>query len=88
MSKKSKSESKLRRRSLKAGQKAAEKAKYAKWTADGQNSSKRSKLRSKRSKGNVRAKRHKDGPCGNIGCAIDNPMDYNLLSPAQLAHKH
>jgi hypothetical protein len=90
MSKKSKSAAKLRRKSLKAGRKAAERAKYEAWSKSGQNSSKRSKLRNKRASGKVRAKRHKEGPCGNIGCSIDNPMDYNLLSPRLLAtqHKH
>jgi hypothetical protein len=87
MSKKSKSAAKVRRKSLKAGRKAAQKAKYATFAASG-NNSKRSKARNKRASGKVRSMRHADGPCGNIGCAIDNPMDYNLLTPAQLAHKH
>jgi hypothetical protein len=86
MSKKSKSAAKLRRKSLKAGRKAAQKAKYTAFAASGSNS-KRSKARNKRASGMARSKRHADGPCGNIGCAIDNPADYNLLTPAQLSAK-
>ena len=80
MSKKSKSAAKVRRKSLKAGRKAAQKAKYAAFAASGSNS-KRSKARNKRASGMVQTKRHVEGPCGNIGCKSCNPADFNLLSP-------
>lgn len=67
MSKKSKSAAKVRRKSLKAGRKSAEKARYAAFAASGSNS-KRSKARNKRASGMVQTKRHADGLCGNIGC--------------------
>jgi len=87
MSKKSKSAAKDKRRSLKRGIKAAQRAKYEGFKKSGQNSSKRSKLKNKRALGQARSQRHKNGPCGNIGCKSCNSMDYNLLSPRLYAAK-
>jgi hypothetical protein len=81
MSKKAKSEAKKRRREKKRAAKAAQKARYELWKREGQNTkSKRVRLNAKRRKG-VRLKRHREGPCGNIGCKKRNPIPENLVTP-------
>jgi DNA-directed RNA polymerase subunit M/transcription elongation factor TFIIS len=73
MSKKSKSEAKLRRRAMKRARKAAQRALYEARKRAGQNTkSKRNKLRAKRTH-HVRVERHRSGPCGNVGCPKCNP---------------
>lgn len=74
MSKKAKSEAKLRRRAMKRARKAAQKALYAARMRQGQNEkSKRVKLRQKR-KHRARVARHQSGPCGNVGCRTCNAL--------------
>jgi hypothetical protein len=74
MSKKAKSEAKKRRRALKRARKATQRALYESRMRAGQNlKSKRVQLRAKR-KRTVRLSRHREGPCGNIGC----PTLHNL----------
>ena len=73
MSKKSKSEAKLRRRAKKRARKAAEQALYEQRKREGINKkSKRSKLNAKRRR-RVRLTRHSLGPCGNVGCEKCHP---------------
>lgn len=80
MSKKSRSEAKKRRASLKRARKSAMQAQYQKWRDDGANlKSKRNRLRNRRM-ATVRTVRHKEGLCGNIGCKVCNPADYNVLA--------
>jgi hypothetical protein len=88
MSKKKKSEAKLRRRAAKRARKAAERAKYEAWRAAGQNTkSRRVKLRAqRRRKATVGARQHVSGPCGNIGCKRCNPIPANLVS-VRLLHR-
>ncbi len=64
-----------RRRAKKITRKAAQKLLYAQWMREGRNTkSKRVKLRAKRlRKKTVRLIRHREGPCGNIGCKRCNP---------------
>jgi len=85
MSKKKKSEAKLRRRSEKRTRKAAKKALYESWKKAGQNSkSRRAKLRAKLlRKKTIRLSRHLTGPCGNVGCRQCNPIPANLHTPNQ-----
>jgi hypothetical protein len=88
MSKKAKSEAKLRRRAQKRARKASEQAKYEAWKAAGQNTkSRRVKLRAKRLRRNVlRAHNHAEGPCGNIGCKHCNPIRANVV-PVRFLHQ-
>jgi hypothetical protein len=81
MSKKAKSEAKLRRRAQKRARKAGERAKYEAWKAAGQNTkSRRVKLRAKRLRRvALRSHSHAEGPCGNIGCKHCNPIRANLV---------
>jgi hypothetical protein len=76
-----------RRLSEKRARKAAAKAKYEQWIREGRNTkSKRVKLRAQRlRKKTVRLGRHREGPCGNIGCKRCNPIPQNLQTPA---HAH
>jgi hypothetical protein len=86
MSKKAKSAAKDKRKALKRGRKAAQKLQYATWAANGQNTSKRSKLRNKRNaKHTLNATKHSTGPCGNWGCKKCCPGDHNLYTPRQIA---
>lgn len=74
MSKKAKSEAKKRRRSLKRARKAAQRALYESRMRSGQNlKSKRVRLRAERER-KVRLVRHREGPCGNVGCSKCNPL--------------
>jgi hypothetical protein len=75
-----------RRRSKKIARKAAKRALYEQWKREGRNTkSKRVKLRAARlRKKTVRLVSHKEGPCGNIGCKLCNPIPQNLRTPAQL----
>ena len=83
MSKKAKSEAKKRRRAQKRNRKAAQRALYEARMRAGQNlKSKRVRLRQKR-KHVVRAARHREGACGNVGCPKCNPVPENLLTPSQ-----
>lgn len=83
MSKKSKSESKTRRRAQKAARKASQKALYESRVRAGQNSkSKRGKLRQQRAL-KTRNARHRLGPCQNVGCPTCNPTEHNTLPPSQ-----
>ena len=76
MSKKAKSEAKKRRRAQKRARKAAQRALYESRMRAGQNlKSKRVRLRAKRQI-KVRLARHRDGPCGNVGCPTCNPIFY------------
>jgi hypothetical protein len=78
MSKKAKSEAKLRRRQKKRAAKAAQRARYELWVREGRNSkSKRFRLNAKRRKG-VRTQRHLTGRCGNIGCQKCNLVLGNV----------
>lgn len=65
-----------KRRGKKIARKAAQRALYALWMREGRNTkSKRVKLRAKRlRKKTIRLSRHREGPCGNIGCKRCNPM--------------
>ncbi len=82
MSKRTKSENKVRRRAKKRARKAANQAKYETWKASGHNTkSKRVTLRSERTRTSRNVK-HRLGPCGNIGCKTCNPMPANLVTPA------
>ncbi len=82
MSKRTKSENKVRRRAKKRARKAANQAKYDAWKANGNNTkSKRVALRSERSR-TARNVKHRLGPCGNIGCKTCNPIPVNLVTPA------
>lgn len=79
MSKRAKSDAKKRRASLKRSRKASMQAQYQKWRDDGANNkSKRNRLKNRRLAA-IRTTKHKEGPCGNIGCKMCNPTDYNLL---------
>ena len=74
MSKKAKSEAKLRRRSAKRARKAAQRALYEARMRAGQNAmSKRAKLNKQRER-KVRVMRHRTGPCGNVGCPECHPL--------------
>ena len=79
-----------RRRSKKVARKAAQRALYEQWKKEGRNTkSKRVKLRAARlRKKTVRLARHREGPCGNIGCKRCNPIPQNLQTPQHtlLAH--
>ncbi len=84
MSKKAKSEAKKRRRAKKRAAKAAQKALYEARKRAGQNTkSRRVRLKSKRER-TVRLLRHGDGPCGNIGCKLCNPIPENIYKPGRL----
>jgi len=69
-----------RRRSKKIARKAAQRALYEQWKKEGRNTkSKRVKLRAQRlRKKTVRLQRHREGPCGNIGCKRCNPQNLSL----------
>jgi len=76
MSKAKKLQARDRRRKEKANAKATQQAKYAAWAAEGKNSkSARSKARAQDSKRTPRMGRHRNGPCGNVGCAKCNPSN-------------
>lgn len=86
MSKKKKSIAKDHRRAQKKARKMAEKAKYAAWKEQGQNTkSKRVKLRAKRAQ-KMRMSKHSQGPCGNVGCSKCNPVPENLYTPRQISY--
>lgn len=78
MSKKTKSQAKEKRRSLKRSRKAAQRAQYESWAREGQNKkSKRNRLANGRAR-TVRLRSHVDGECGNLGClkcneSLNNP---------------
>lgn len=76
-----------RRRAKKVARKAAQRALYEQWKKEGRNTkSKRVKLRAQRlRKKTVRLGRHREGPCGNIGCKRCNPIPQNLQTPV---HAH
>jgi hypothetical protein len=84
MSKKAKSEAKKRRRAKKRAAKHAQNALYEARKKAGQNTkSKRVRLAAKRER-RIRLERHRQGPCGNIGCKRCNPIPQNLETPTQL----
>lgn len=68
MSKKAKAAAKDKRKKLKAGRKATQRAQYETWKKEGTNKkSKRNRLASRRA-GGIRTKRHPQSFCGNVGC--------------------
>jgi len=75
-----------RRRAKKVARKAAKRLLYEQWKREGRNTkSKRVKLRAKAlRKKAIRLARHREGPCGNIGCKRCNPVLQNLMTPTQL----
>lgn len=79
-----------RRRAKKVARKAAQRALYEQWKKEGRNTkSKRVKLRAQRlRKKTVRLARHREGPCGNVGCSLCNPIPQNIRTPAQMARAH
>lgn len=79
-----------KRRQQKIIRKLAQKKLYEQWKLQGINTkSKRAKLRvaKAKKKHKVRAQRHRNGPCTNIGCRKCNPEPYNLVTPTH-AHVH
>lgn len=73
MSKKSKSQAKDKRRSMKRSRKAAQRTQYESWARDGQNKkSKRVRLASGRVRG-AKPRNHPNGDCGNSGCIRCSP---------------